>query len=94
MVTLCGQPDWQVILWDWEKQRLMCKVSIGLSGPIVASPSNFIISWNPCVHDAQSGNVLVTGPQNTFKYLNYKREEKGEVLTIEHSQINYLEEGR
>ena len=72
----------------------MCKVSIGLSGPIVASPSNFIISWNPCVHDAQSGNVLVTGPQNTFKYLNYKREEKGEVLTIEHSQINYLEEGR
>ena len=60
----------------------------------MAEPSYFKVSWNPCVHDPNSGNVLVTGPQNTFKYLFYQRADKEDTLSIEHSQINYLEEGR
>lgn len=41
IVTLCGQPDWTVLLWDWEKLKLLCKVSLGLKGPIVSQPAYF-----------------------------------------------------
>ena len=83
-----------MLVWDWEKQRLMCRISTGLQGVITADPCNFNISWNPCVHDTHSGNILVTGPQSTFKYLNYRREDKEEVLVSEFTQLKFKEEGR
>lgn len=92
--TLCGTPDWQVLLWDWEKMRLLTKVGIGLQGPVSAKPCNFEMSWNPFEHDATKGMILVTGPQNTFKTCNFSHDDKGDHLTIGFSQIKQLEESR
>ena len=33
LVTLCGAPDWQILLWDWEKCRLLGTCSVGLNVP-------------------------------------------------------------
>ena len=32
IVTLTGQPDWQLILWDWEKLKIITKINIGITG--------------------------------------------------------------
>ena len=29
IVTLTGEPDWQVFLWNWEREKLIAKTSIG-----------------------------------------------------------------
>ena len=41
IVTLTGEPDWQVFLWNWDREKLMAKTSIGCQGPINVMPSNF-----------------------------------------------------
>ena len=33
IVALAGEPDWQVFLWDWEKQRILAMCSLNLSIP-------------------------------------------------------------
>jgi len=56
LVTLCGQPDWFVLLWDWDKIQVTAKVNIDLQGipPQIVSEIegvepdfNFQISYNP-----------------------------------------------
>ena len=55
--------------------------------------ARFQVSWNP--FDRTDSQLLVTGPNNTYNYLKYKRDpENNHILTHEHSQINNLEEGR
>lgn len=34
IVTLTGEPDWQVFLWNWEREKIFAKISIGCQGPI------------------------------------------------------------
>ncbi len=34
IVTLTGEPDWQVFLWNWEREKLIAKTSIGCQGDI------------------------------------------------------------
>jgi cilia- and flagella-associated protein 57 len=41
IVTLCGAPDWQVLLWDWDKCRLLSQCSVGLSIPQQMKPCIF-----------------------------------------------------
>lgn len=92
IVTLTGEPDWQVFLWNWDREKLMAKTSIGCQGPINVMPCNFQISYNP--FDNTQSTVLVTGPSNTYVYMKLRREENDMIFTQEHSQINSLEEGR
>jgi hypothetical protein len=33
LVTLCGAPDWQILLWDIQKERLLSTCSVGLNIP-------------------------------------------------------------
>ena len=72
VVTLTGQPDWKLILWNWERQKLISVTDIGQQGPITIQPSNFQVSFNPPPWDRAGSTILVTGPQNTFVYLKHK----------------------
>ena len=90
-MTLTGAPDWQVFLWNWEREKLIAKTSIGLQGEIQRNLCNFMISYNP--FDSGS-TILVTGPNNTFVYMKTRKEDNDWVFTQDHSQINNLEQGR
>jgi cyclopropane fatty-acyl-phospholipid synthase-like methyltransferase len=41
IVTLTGEPDWQVFLWNWEREKLIAKTSIGCQGEIQRDICNF-----------------------------------------------------
>ncbi len=93
IVTLTGEPDWQVFLWNWEREKLIAKTSIGCQGDIQRDICNFQISYNP--FDQSASTMLVTGPGNTFVYMKQRKEENNDyVFTQDHSQINNLEQGR
>ena len=32
MITLTAEPDWSVIVWDWDKPKVVHKISIGITG--------------------------------------------------------------
>ena len=32
IITLCGYPDWMLLLWDWDKITVTTKINIGLTG--------------------------------------------------------------
>lgn len=93
IVTLTGEPDWHVFLWNWDREKLIAKTSIGHQGNIERSICNFQISYNP--FDQSASTVLVTGPGNTFVYMKQRKEEQHDtIFTQDHSQINNLEQGR
>jgi hypothetical protein len=59
LLTLTGEPDYQLILWKWDQSKIQAQISIGFSNP-QATPS-FQCSFNPFDNQA----VIVTGP-NTY----------------------------
>ena len=84
IVTLTGEPDWQVFLWNWDREKLIAKTSIGVQGSVDRSICNFQISYNP--QDRTASTVLVTGPGNTFVYMKQRKEEQHDtIFTQEHS---------
>jgi cilia- and flagella-associated protein 57 len=90
IVTLCGDPDWTIIFWDIEKQRINKTMPLGLSIPAtIKQPRVFQLSYNP--FDVEGAAVLLTGPNNTFKYL---RKNIDHEVTIEHTQINNMDQGK
>ena len=34
IVTLTGEPDWQIFLWNWDREKLIAKTTIGVQGEI------------------------------------------------------------
>jgi len=80
-------------MWNWDREKLIAKTSIGCQGNIERSICNFQISYNP--FDQSASTVLVTGPGNTFVYMKQRKEEQHDtIFTQDHSQINNLEQGR
>ena len=79
IVTLTGEPDWQVFLWNWEREKLIAKTSIGCQGNIERNICNFQISYNP--FDQSASTILVTGPGNTFVYMKQRKEENDTIFT-------------
>lgn len=78
IVTLTGAPDWLVILWDWDKLKINCKVNIGIQSipQQVGKGEEEIMNTFQCTFCAMNdGSVVVTGP-DTFKYF---RIEEGEL---------------
>ena len=56
LITLTGAPDWMLLFWDWEKEKITNKINIGLTGippslnhkgPDMEPDYNFTISFNP-----------------------------------------------
>ena len=92
IITLTGEPDWQVFLWNWEREKLIAKTSIGGQSNIERNICNFQISYNPNDHSAST--MLVTGPGNTFVYMKQRKEENDTIFEHDHSQINNIEQGR
>ena len=87
IITLTGAPDWLLLLWDWDKLKVISKINIGITG-IPASMNqkdgneldvNFQISFNP--HEVNY--IVVTGP-DTYKYYKY---EDG-AFEADHTQVN------
>lgn len=33
LITLCGEPDWFLLLWRWDEQKVMAKVDLCLQDP-------------------------------------------------------------
>ena len=79
IVTLTGEPDWQVFLWNWEREKLIAKTSIGCQSNIPRDICNFQISYNP--EDRSASTMLVTGPSNTFVYMKTRVEENDTIFT-------------
>lgn len=65
LITLTGEPDWLLLFWQWDKNKILGKINIGLTGPLLSY--SFKCSFNPFDHNA----VVVTGP-NIFKYYKIK----------------------
>ena len=77
VVTLTGEPNYNVMLWDWQASKLIAKCGIGLTGSLpMDCPKSFMLSWNP--FDFDNSTIVVTGPQNTFKYIKQTKEESAE----------------
>jgi WD40 repeat protein len=32
LITLSGQPDWMLLLWDWKNAKVITKINIGITG--------------------------------------------------------------
>jgi hypothetical protein len=84
LLTLTGEPDYQLILWKWDSSRIQAMISIGFTTPQGAIPSQlaFQCSFNPFDQNA----VVVTGP-NTYKYLKANEAE----FALDHSQLNNID---
>jgi hypothetical protein len=41
---LTGEPDWVLILWEWEKMKILATINIGITGP--SKPLSFKCSYN------------------------------------------------
>ena len=67
LITLTGEPDWLLLFWQWDKNKILASINIGLTGPLLTSLSGFKCSFNPFDHNA----VVVTGP-NIYKYYKIK----------------------
>jgi hypothetical protein len=89
IVTLCGAPDWQIMLWDWEKCRLMSQIALGLNIPQSVKTCSFQVTFNP--NDLSSESILLTGPCNTFKYI---KKDGDHNLNTSHTQINNMDPGK
>lgn len=89
IVSLCGAPDWQIILWDWNRDQCKFCLPVGLNIPMSVRPRVFQISFNP--FDVEGNSILLTGPCNTFKYI--RKDAEGN-LNTELSQINAAEQGK
>jgi len=74
LLTLTGEPDWQLILWKWDASKIQAMTSIGFSNP--QGFPTFQVSFNP--FDANA--VVVTGP-STYKYYKIGETE----FTVDHS---------
>jgi len=95
LITLTGQPELNLILWQWESGKALAKEKIGMRGSITDSLIPYQISYNP--GDYSGSSILVTGP-STFVYLkvktNEEKEQKEIMFETVHSQINNMDEGR
>lgn len=88
LVALAGEPEWQVILIDWERSRILAMVSLNLSIPAQVSTRTFQISFNS--FDRDGSKILLTGPNNTYKYLQRMQNSENE-LSINLESIERLE---
>jgi hypothetical protein len=79
LLTLTGEPDYQLILWKWDASKIQAMTSIGFSNP--QGIPTFQVSFNPFDPNA----VVVTG-QSTYKYYKYGETE----FTVDHSQLNNM----
>lgn len=89
IVTLSGEPDWLIMLWDCSKNRLLKSIPVGLNIPQAVKPRVFQVSFNP--NDFEGNTMLLTGPCNTFKYI---RKDQDNNLSIPLSEIHELDAGR
>ena len=79
VITLTGEPDWLLLFWQWDKNKIIASINIGLTGSVPCN--HFKCSFNPFDHNA----VVVTGP-NIYKY--YKITNQQTEFTADHTQIN------
>ena len=57
IVTLCGEPDWCVLLWQHDVFKMLARINLSISDPVA---NTFQISeFNVSTHLV----VVVTGPQ-------------------------------
>jgi hypothetical protein len=88
LITLTGEPDWLLILWNWDTLKILAKINIGISGvPFSINQRggeqeqefHFQVSYNP----SEPGSVVVTG-EDTYRYLSIE----GNEFTQKHTQVN------
>ena len=88
LITLCGAPDWFLLLWDIENISVLSKINIGIQGFTAQinmkggaadrEPNhNLMCSYNPF----DSERVVVTG-EDTFKVYKIEDGQFDTVLTL------------
>lgn len=76
LITLTGEPDFQLLFWQWDKIKILAAISIGIQNP----QSQLSCSFCPF----ETNSVVVTG-HSLFKY--YKVRELSEFVA-DHTQVN------
>jgi hypothetical protein len=79
LVTLTGEPDWLIILWQWDKTKILASYSVGVQQPS-AFMGNYQLSFNPY----ENCSVVLSGP-SIYKY--YQVKELSEFVE-QHHQLN------
>jgi hypothetical protein len=70
IVTLTGAPEWEVLLWDWDKLKIITRVNIGIQSipsQIGKGEEEVMGNFQVTFCAMNDGSVVVTGP-DTFKY--------------------------
>lgn len=80
-MTLTGEPDWLLILWQWDKTKILATFPVGLQSPSPNYFSNFQVSFNPF----ENCSVVLTGP-GIYSYYDIKELSE---FDSKHSQVNY-----
>ena len=71
ILTLSGEPDWMIILWQWDKSKCLAFQRVGVSG----SQQLYQCSFN----NQDTNSMVVTG-NGVYKY--YKMKDNG--IKVEH----------
>ena len=64
LITLSGEPDWQLILWNWDKFKVLAKIDINVTAP-VPNPLTFQCSLQTIATELIA---VVTGT-GTYRYM-------------------------
>jgi hypothetical protein len=65
LITLTGEPDWKLICWNWDLNKMMATIDIGITSAPPQSMNCFKISFN--MFEPKEFKLVVTGP-NVYKY--------------------------
>jgi len=47
IVTLTGESDYQVFLWNWEREKLVAKMELGFQSSFDRQLCKFQVSYSP-----------------------------------------------
>ena len=80
LVTLSGEDDWCVILWQWDQLKMLAKVDLNIVEPNLEELKTFQVSLHPVM-----GLVCVVTGFDCYQYM--KVEENLRALNVVHSEL-------
>ena len=73
LITLTGEPDWSLLLWDWDKLKVMCKIGIGITGvPFSINQKGGdtdAVSQFQCMYNLHDSTAVCVVGVDTFRFI-------------------------
>ncbi len=85
MVTLCGEPDWCILLWQHDMFKILARIDLGFNDPMAGS--TFQMSYRNV-----STELVVTIPvSGVYRWIEVNNAMNG--FKVMHSQLSIEGEG-